>query len=89
MDIKNKKQLTEEIVGDAYELYDKFYDSFLEGNANMIIDNSKNFDEKEIAVAETIRLISVLIDRLCDKSIWNELVGYKKDIEKMYDNLNF
>lgn len=82
-----KKELLEGIVDDAYEVYDKFYDTGLKGKGNLLFDNATTEEEK--AVATTVRLIGVLLGRLYENGIWDELPDEIHNIQKLYDALNY
>jgi hypothetical protein len=82
-----KKELLKGIVDDAYEVYDKFYDTGLKGKGNLLFDNATTEEEK--AVATTVRLIGVLLGRLYEDTIWNELPDELHNIQELYDALNY
>ena len=82
-----KKELLKGIVNDAHEVYDKFYDTGLKGKGNLLFDNATTEEEK--SVATTVRLIGVLLGRLYEDGIWDELPDELHNIQKLYDALNY
>lgn len=82
-----KKELLKGIIDDAYEVYDKFYDTGLKGKGNLLFDNATTEEEKAVAI--TVRLIGVLLGRVYEDGIWDELPDELHNIQKLYDALNY